>query len=393
MDAAEKKKGIKKMKVKLIAMAAFAACSVAAMPTNEQLEKANKEVQASLKTQIAAWQGGSISDGDLAALMLLNADKFKDEAQHYACLQAAFAAAVRANDAATASKALGRMKSEVPGFSAKHERRVIDKALAKADKKAAAEFKRSLKSHIAESCSSVAEIEMIERMKRIEIPVLDFKPPKTLPEAIGYLRQQSVEHGDPTLPMGKRGINFVLKGNLAGRTMPKIFAKNISLYNALDLICQATETSFSFSEIGDKVVLVVIESTRAEDLASGKNTHDIVAFRPPVPRTNAEIGLVGRMKRIEIPTISFTQTTTVAEAVEYFRSQSIEHDDPTLPKGKRGINFFLKTEDGEDIAKRTLPKIRASKISLYDAFNLVCEATGLNYSFGKKQEIVVEQLK
>jgi hypothetical protein len=64
-----------------------------------------------------------------------------------------------------------------------------------------------------------------------------------------------------------------------------------------------------------------------------------------------------------------------------------------LPIGKRGINFFLKTEDGEDIAKRTLPKIRASEISLYDAFNLICEATGLKYSFGKQQEIVVEQLK
>ena len=33
------------------------------------------------------------SKSQLAALMLMNADKFKDEAQHYACLQAAFAAA------------------------------------------------------------------------------------------------------------------------------------------------------------------------------------------------------------------------------------------------------------------------------------------------------------
>ena len=381
------------MKVKTMAMAALAACSVAAMPTDDEIEKANADILAAFKKQVAAWQGGSISDGDLAALMLMNAGKYKDEARHYACLQAAFAAAVRANDAATASKALRRMKSEVAGFSAKHRKRLIDTALAKADRKDAAEFRRALKNRVSESCSSVAEIDMVERMKRIEIPVLDFAPPKTLPEAIGYLRQQSVEHDDPTMPKGKRGINFVLKGNLAGRAMPKILAKNISLYNALDLICQATETSFSFSEIGGKVVLVVIESARAEDLASGKNTHDIVAFRPPVPRTNAEIGLVGRMKRIVIQTISFTQKTTVAEAVEYFRSQSIEHDDPTLPKGKRGINFFLKTEDGEDIAKRTLPKIRASEISLYDAFNIVCEATGLNYSFGKNQEIVVEQLK
>ena len=50
-------------------VAALVACSVVAMPTDDELAKANKEVQASLKTQIAAWQGGDITDGDLAALM------------------------------------------------------------------------------------------------------------------------------------------------------------------------------------------------------------------------------------------------------------------------------------------------------------------------------------
>ena len=379
------------MKVKMMVMAALAACSVAAMPTNEQLEKANKDVQASLKTQIAAWQKGEMSDGDLAALMMLRADKFKDEAHRYACLQAAFAAAVRAEDAATAAKALNRMKSEISGFSTSHERQVLDKAIAKASLKNAADFKRLLKRKVASTCSSAEEIDMVERMKRIEIPVLDFKPPMTLPDVIGYLRQQSIEHGDPTQPKGSRGIPFFLKGNLAGRAVPKILAKNISLYNALDLVCQATDTSFSFSKIGQ--VTVVIESTSDEDLKSGKGTHDIVHFRPPVPRTNAEIGLVGRMKRIMIPSVSFTPKATVADAIEYFRKESIEHDDPTLPSGKRGINFVLKTGDDGSLAKKAIPKITAKEISLYNIFNLVCEATGLKYSFGKNQEIVVEQMK
>ena len=57
------------MNLKLMVTAMLAACSAVAMPTNDELEKANKEVQASLKTQIAAWQGGDITDGDLAALM------------------------------------------------------------------------------------------------------------------------------------------------------------------------------------------------------------------------------------------------------------------------------------------------------------------------------------
>lgn len=379
------------MKLKLIAFAVLAALTAAAMPTRSEIAKANKEVKASLKTQIAAWQSGDISDGDLAALMLVHAGKFKDEPRHYACLQAAFAAAARAGDAALAAKVLKQMKSEVAGFTSKHEKLVVDKAIASTGVKKADEFRRSLAERLVENGSSVAQIEMTERMKRIMIPVLDFKPPTTLSEAISYLRKESVEHDDPAQPKGKRGIPFMLKGNLAGRAVPKLLAKNISLYNALNLICQSTSSSFLFSEIGGKVV-VVIESTRAEDLAGSKRSHAIRAFRPPVPRTNAEIGLVGRMKRIEIPELSFKQAT-VAEAIEYFRRQSVEHDDPTLPRDKRGIGFVLKGGDADNLAKKPVPRITAKKLSLYDALNLVCEASGLAYGFGKNQEVVLEQLK
>ena len=106
------------MKSKLIAVAALAALTAAAMPTKDEIAQANKEVQASLKTQIAAWRSGNLSDGDLAALMLRHASKFNDEPRHYACLQAAFAAAVRAEDAALAAKVLKLMRSEVDGVAA-----------------------------------------------------------------------------------------------------------------------------------------------------------------------------------------------------------------------------------------------------------------------------------
>ena len=183
-----------------MAIASAAVFAAAAMPTEAEFAKASKDVQAALKAQIASWQKGEIADGDLAALMLMNADKFKDEARHYACLQAAFAAAVRANDVATAAKALTRMKSEVSGFSSDHERQAIDKAIAKANMKKAADFRRLLKRKVASTCSSAAEIEMIERMKRIEIPVLDFKPPMTLPEAVGYSTSNASRMATPPSP-------------------------------------------------------------------------------------------------------------------------------------------------------------------------------------------------
>ena len=380
------------MKVKLIAVAVLAACSAVAMPTKDEIAQANKDVQASLKKQIAAWQSGDLSDGDLAALMLRHAGKFKDEPRHYACLQAAFATAVRAEDAALAARVLKQMRSEVDGFSGLHEQRVIDKVLTTTNSKKAAEFRRSLTERLAETGLSTAQIELAEHMKRIMIPVLDFRPPTTLPDVITYLRQQSIEHGDPTQPKGERGIPFLLKGNLAGRAVPKLLAKNISLYDALNLVCQATGTSFSFLEGAGKMI-VEIESTRAEDLAGNGRTHNIRAFRPPVPRTHAEIGLVGRMKRIVIPSFSFKPPATAAEAIEFFHDQSVEHDDPTLPKGKRGIRFVLKGGDADKLAKTPLPKLAAKNLSLYNAFNLVCEVSGLTYSFGKQQEIVIESLK
>ena len=53
------------MKLKMMALSALAACSAVAMPTNEQIAQANKEMQALLKKQIAAWQSGDISDGTM----------------------------------------------------------------------------------------------------------------------------------------------------------------------------------------------------------------------------------------------------------------------------------------------------------------------------------------
>ena len=105
------------MKLKLMAVAALAACSAVAMPTNEQIEKANADILAAFKKQVAAWQGGSISDGDLAALMLMNAGKYKDEARHYVCLQAAFAAAVRADDAVLAANAIEKIAAMVKVYA------------------------------------------------------------------------------------------------------------------------------------------------------------------------------------------------------------------------------------------------------------------------------------
>ena len=84
----------------------------------------------------------------------------------------------------------------------------------------------------------------------------------------------------------------------------------------------------------------------------------------------------------------FLILTTVAAAVS---GTGLVH--ATLPKDKRGIRFVLKGEDADKLAKTPLPKLAAKNLCLYNAFNLVCEVSGLTYSFGKQQEIVIESLK
>lgn len=67
------KRDIEMKKLVVVAMAA-AALSTAAMPTEAEFAKASKDVQAALKAQITSWQKGELADGDIAALMLMNAE-------------------------------------------------------------------------------------------------------------------------------------------------------------------------------------------------------------------------------------------------------------------------------------------------------------------------------
>lgn len=224
------KRSIRMKKLVVVAMAA-AALAAAAMPTEEEFAKASKDVQAALKTQIASWQRGEIADGDLAALMLMNADKFKDEARHYACLQAAFAAAARANDAALAAKAYERICAETDGFTPKLGKAMIAKALAKVDAKVAKNFRRRLDEERAnvKSCASAAD-----KLSAIMIPSISIKPQSKLDEVVGMLRRCSVENDHS---QGGRGVNFMIAHDDGEfPAVPKIVANSIKLRDLLRLI-------------------------------------------------------------------------------------------------------------------------------------------------------------
>jgi len=84
-----------------------------------------------------------------------------------------------------------------------------------------------------------------------------------------------------------------------------------------------------------------------------------------------------------------------AHAAKVLKQMRSEVDGFSAQHEKRVLDKVLASTDNDDgnLAKKPVPRITAKKLSLYDAFNLVCEASGLVYGFGKNQEVVIEQLK
>ena len=348
------------MKVKLIAIAVLAACSAVAMPTDDEIEKANADVMAAFRKQLAAWQGGSISDGDLSALMLMNAAKYKDEARHYVCLQAAFAGAVRAGDAVLAASAIEKIAAETKGFGAAEERKLIKKALEKVDAEKSRGFLRDLEVERAKivyaTPISDASAATIAKMKMIVVPSVSFKPPATLNDAVVFMREGSKEldFSDSTA----KGVNFVIaaKDTKDLPKVPMIRAKDISLYSLLKLVVDAVGYDF---EVKDDVVFIF----------KNKNGASLADSVP-----------VARMKQIKLPTLNIQPLTPLKDVVEFLRKASKEQD----PR-KDGVNFVLKTAEGESVP--AVPKIRANNISVYNALDLVLGSVG--YDFEVKGNSVV----
>ena len=356
------KRNIEMKKLVVVAMAA-AALSAAAMPTEDEFAKASKDVQAALKTQITSWQKGEIADGDLAALMLMNADKFKDEARHYACLQAAFAAAVRAGDAVLAANAIEKIAADTKDFGVAEERRLVKKVLEKAAPEKSKGFLRKLEVERAKivyaTPVSDAAAATIAKMKTIVVPSVSFKPPTTLADAVAFLYKASKEY-DPSDSAAK-GVNFFLQSSKDEcRELPKvpmIRTNNIRLYDLLVLVVDAVGYDF---EVKGYVVLIFRN-------AKGVAPSDNVA--------------VARMKQIRLPLLDVQPMTPLKDVLELLHRDSKVHD----PR-KVGVNFVLKTSNGETVPP--VPKIRATDLSVYNALDLIVGSVDCDFEV-KGDDVVI----
>ena len=144
-----------------------------------------------------------------------------------------------------------------------------------------------------------------KRMKEMILPSISFRPPATIADAVEYFKQASRDFDRPDIPIDQRGFNFVLdlgkqlvsKGGDAGAEdsgndfaasaqsddaaaaggadgmplIPAIAANNVSLWDALKLVCRVTKFKFQIQE--GPVVMVMPESMTTEDLVT--RTYDV----------------------------------------------------------------------------------------------------------------------
>ena len=150
--------------------------------------------------------------------------------------------------------------------------------------------------------------QMVEkRMKEMVLPSISFRPPATIADAVEYFKQASRDFDRPDIPIDQRGFNFVLDlgkqlvaqggeaapaadsgndfaANAAATDdaaaapapggmplIPAIAANNVSLWDALKLVCRVTKFKFVIQE--GPVVMVMPESMTTEDLVT--RTYDV----------------------------------------------------------------------------------------------------------------------
>ena len=140
------------------------------------------------------------------------------------------------------------------------------------------------------------EQDIERRMKEMILPSISFRPPATIIDAVDYFRQASRDFDRPDLPMEQRGFNFVLdmgkqltgagaqltaeddesgfgaaaadeataeQGPGGVPQIPNIAASNISLWEALKLVCQISGFKF---KVQGSVVMVMPKEMATEEL-------------------------------------------------------------------------------------------------------------------------------
>jgi general secretion pathway protein D len=134
------------------------------------------------------------------------------------------------------------------------------------------------------------------RMKEMMLPAITFRPPATIIDAVDFFRQASKDYDRPEIPLDQRGFNFVLQlsQNLTGAgeapaaqandnafavanddagaadasgvpQIPNISASNISMWEALGLVCKISGFKF---KVQGSIVMVMPKDMTTDELVT-----------------------------------------------------------------------------------------------------------------------------
>ena len=223
----------------MIAVALVAACSLA-MPTNKEIEKAGAEMQARLQKQLIKWLDGQMSDSEMANLLLMRADKEKEEAHHYVCLQGALAAFARSGDADAAVKTLKRLRAETKDFTPAIEKTVVDKVVAKASDNVASALRSAQAAPVGEYYDEyfgkidAKSAEVLRRMKSTTLPKMTFETDSKPGQAATWILEQVAQLD------GGETIAYTLHG-VPEKMVRPVYVSSITCYEALMFLFNACD--------------------------------------------------------------------------------------------------------------------------------------------------------
>ena len=157
----------------------------------------------------------------------------------------------------------------------------------------------TLKTPVGGADGSSVEQSIEKRMKEMVLPSISFRPPATIIDAVDFFRQASKDFDRPEIPVDQRGFNFVLQlenvltsggGNAAGGdnnaggnafgaaaseeaaagdvpVIPTVNASNMSLWEALNLVCKVCKPAFKF-QVKGSVIMVMPKSMTTDELVT-----------------------------------------------------------------------------------------------------------------------------
>lgn len=94
--------------------------------------------------------------------------------------------------------------------------------------------------------------EIVQRMKAMRLPEMEFAPPKTIDDAVDFFRDASKKYDSAEIPEEKRGFNFILRtGGADVPVIPMLRLRDVSFYDALKFVCSHVGYEFDISYESD----------------------------------------------------------------------------------------------------------------------------------------------